>query len=379
MINLLITGDFYIADNFQNQQMVDNSVEQLFSSADNRIVNLETPLTDNSPQNRIIKTGPHLQSNAETILPYLKQLKVDIVTLANNHIMDYGAKGLADTFDILHANQIGYVGAGRNLQKAAKPFIIETDGMKIAVLNFAENEWSIAEEDRPGANPLDIIDNVNQIKIANATHDKVICIIHGGHEYYHLPSPRMVKQYRFYVENGADAVVAHHTHCIGGYEIYSNAPIIYSLGNFLFTLPSKMEEWYTGLLAILKIENKKPITFDLFPVAQEKKTFRVSLLKNMQKEHVINQIKEINAAIADEDLLQINWAEFVNKKSDQYLNGLSPISAIGSRYIRGGFNRLGISKLLLNKNYLKNVLNHIRCEAHKDTISEIINKKLDKK
>jgi len=51
--------------------------------------------------------------------------------------------------------------------------------------------------DKPGANPLDIIDNVNQIKAAKATHDKVICIIHGGHEYYHLPSPRMQKQYRF--------------------------------------------------------------------------------------------------------------------------------------------------------------------------------------
>jgi len=234
-MNTLIAGDFYIADNFQNQQMVDNSVEQLFSSADYRIVNLETPLTDNAPQNRIIKTGPHLQSNAETILPYLKQLKVDIVTLANNHIMDYGAKGLADTFHILHTNQIGYVGAGPNLQKAAKPFTIETDGMKIAILNFAENEWSIAEKSTPGASPLDIIENVHQIKAAKASTDKVICIIHGGHEYYHFPSPRMVKQYRFYVENGADAIVAHHTHCIGGYEIYNNAPIIYSLGNFLFT------------------------------------------------------------------------------------------------------------------------------------------------
>jgi len=378
-MKLLIAGDFYISESFKQKALFTKAVEDYFVDADYRIVNLEAPLTSEIPQNKIIKTGPHLRMAEDTVMPYLKQLKVDAVTLANNHILDYGTKGLLDTFATLRNNQIHYIGAGNNLSEAHKSYTIEKDGIKIAILNFAENEWSIAEEDRPGANPLDIIDNVNQIKIANATHDKVICIIHGGHEYYHLPSPRMVKQYRFYVENGADAVVAHHTHCIGGYEIYSNAPIIYSLGNFLFTLPSKMEEWYTGLLAILKIENKKPITFDLFPVAQEKKTFRVSLLKNMQKEHVINQIKEINAAIADEDLLQINWAEFVNKKSDQYLNGLSPISAIGSRYIRGGFNRLGISKLLLNKNYLKNVLNHIRCEAHKDTISEIINKKLDKK
>jgi len=62
----------------------------------------------------------------------------------------------------------------------------------------------------------------------------------------------MVKQYRFYAENGADAIVGHHTHCIGGYEIYKDVPIIYSLGNFLFTLPSKREEWYSGLLGAIK-------------------------------------------------------------------------------------------------------------------------------
>jgi len=139
-----------------------------------------------------------------------------------------------------------------------------------------------------------------------------------------------------------------------------------------------MEEWYTGLLATLKIENKKPITFDLCPISQDRKTFRVALLNNTQKEAVMNQLKEINTAIADENLLQKKWNDFANEKAGQYLNALSPINAISNRYIRGGLNRLGISKLLLNKNYLKNILNHIRCEAHKDIISEIINKKLDK-
>jgi len=378
-MNIFIAGDLYIADNFKNQKLIDESVENLFGTADYRIVNLETPLTDNMSKKRIVKTGPHLCSSAETILPYMHQLKVDMVTLANNHILDYGVKGLSDTLNTLRKNNIDYIGAGNNLKEASTPYIIEAEGMKIAILNFCENEWSIAEVDKPGANPLDIIDNVRQIKAAKATHDKVICIIHGGHEYYHFPSPRMVKQYRFYVEHGADAIVGHHTHCIGGHEIYNNAPIVYSLGNFLFTLQSKMEEWYTGLLAILKVENKKPITFDLFPVSQETKKFSVALLNNAQKETVMNQIKEINTAISDEDLLQKKWDEFVIKKTNQYLNGLSPISAISNRYIRGGLNRLGIGKLLLSNNYLKLLLNLMRCEAHKDITSEIIHKKLYKK
>lgn len=377
MMNTLIAGDFYIADNFRNQQLVNNSVEKMFVSADYRIVNLEAPLTDNAPKNRIIKTGPHLRCNAETTISYLKQLKVDMVALANNHILDYGEKGMIETLAILEKNKIDYVGAGINLNNAVKPKTIDINGIRIDILNFAENEWSIAEESKPGANPLDIIENVRQIKAAKVTHDKVICIIHGGHEYCHFPSPRMVRQYRFYVENGADAIVGHHTHCMSGYEIYNDAPIIYSLGNFLFTLPSGMEERYIGLLAILRIEKEKPISFNLFPIAQEKDTCRVALLNNTQKEAVMNQIKEINKAIADEDLLKKKWDEFVIKKSDQYLDGLSPISAISNRYIRGGFNRLGISKLLLNKNYLKNVLNLARCEAHLDTMKSIIKKYLD--
>jgi poly-gamma-glutamate capsule biosynthesis protein CapA/YwtB (metallophosphatase superfamily) len=76
---------------------------------------------------------------------------------------------------------------------------------------------------------MDIIDNANQIKEAKATHDKVIVIVHGGHEYYNLPSPRMQKQYRFYADQGADFVVGHHTHCISGYEVYNGVPIYYSL------------------------------------------------------------------------------------------------------------------------------------------------------
>ncbi len=82
----------------------------------------------------------------------------------------------------------------------SQPFTIEKEGLKIAILNFTENEWSSATKDKGGANPLDIIDNVRQIKTAKANHDKVICVIHGGHEHYNLPSPRMQKQNRFYAK-----------------------------------------------------------------------------------------------------------------------------------------------------------------------------------
>jgi len=371
-MNILISGDFYISDDFQNKDLINQTLIDLFQQADYRLVNLEAPITANEPKNKILKTGPHLRMSEDTVMPYLKQLKADAVTLANNHILDYGAKGLHDTFGSLKQNNIDYVGAGNHLKGAAQPLTLEKDGMRIAILNFCENEWSIAEADKPGANPMDIIDNVNQIKAAKATHDKVICVIHGGHEYYHLPSPRMQKQYRFYVDNGADAIVGHHTHCIGGYEIYNEAPIIYSLGNFLFTKPSKKDVWYEGLLCKLLIEKDAPIKFEIHPVNQQKNSFQTTLLKNEEQDTVIEQIQELNNSITKEGQLQKKWKEFVRHQTQLYLNIYSPISSINIRYISYLIKRIRIDKWFMNKNHYKLLLNIMRCEAHFDTSKNVI-------
>lgn len=374
-MNILITGDFFIADEYANKELIDQSVVELFQQADYRIVNLEAPLTANEPKNKILKTGPHLRMTENTVLPYLKQLNVDAVTLANNHVLDYGAKGLIDTFESLSKNKINYVGAGNNLTDATKPLALEKDGLRIAILNFCENEWSIAEVDKPGANPMDIIDNTNQIKAAKATHNKVICIIHGGHEYYHLPSPRMQKQYRFYVDNGADAIVGHHTHCVGGYEVYNDVPIIYSLGNFLFTKNAANPDWYIGL--ILEIEWKEDqLKTILHPVCQEKETFKLYLPKGKEQEEIFNRVQSYSEIIQDESLLEQSWEQYISLKTGEYLNYWSPSSFVKNRFLRGVLNKLGID--FKNKKGLSLFLNLMRCEAHSDLSKEIINKYLNK-
>ncbi len=378
MFRLLIAGDFYIANKFHGKTFFDNYLINFFEKADYRIVNLETPLTKRNTKNRILKTGPHLHSSADTILPYLKELKVDMVTLANNHIMDYGEKGLSDTINSLKKNLIDYVGVGNNLVEASKYFTLKKDGMKIAILNFAENEWSNAEENKPGANPLNIIDNLNQIKAAKVTHDFVICIIHGGHEYYYYPSPSMVKQYRFYADNGADAIINHHTHCLGGFEVYNDVPILYSLGNFVFTIPSKHIEWYTGLLVLLKIEKGKTITFELFPVQQKKEIFATTLLSEKNKEVVLQNVEEIHKVISDKVNLLQKWDLFIRENSEEYLTLLSPTSAISQPYIRAIINRFRLGNIFQSKHYLKLLLNLIRCEAHYNAILDILKLKINK-
>jgi poly-gamma-glutamate synthesis protein (capsule biosynthesis protein) len=365
-MNILISGDFYITDAFKNKNIIDQTVIDLFNKADYRMVNMEAPLTANEPKNKILKTGPHLRMSEDTVMPFLKQLKVDVVTLANNHILDYGAKGLRNTFESLKQNKIDYVGAGNNLNEATQPLTLEKDGLRIAILNFCENEWSIAEENKPGANPMDIIDNTNQIKAAKVTHDKVICIIHGGHEYYHLPSPRMQKQYRFYVDNGADAIVGHHTHCIGGYEIYNEVPIIYSLGNFLFALESDKTEWFTGLVVSLKFNSKDTVAFELNIVNQDKNTKRLNIPLSHKVADVNKFLFSINEIIKQKEKINEEWEKFAFVKQNGYLNKFSPINMFRNKYIRALLRNL--NRKIYHSRYVVSVLNLLRCQSHFDML-----------
>jgi hypothetical protein len=375
-MEVLIGGDLFVSEEFEDKNLLSIEVIDLFKNADYRILNLESPICEDNVNNKIIKTGPHLRTSSHAVIPVLKRLSVDLVTMANNHILDYGTKGLKETFEILNKFDIGNVGAGNNLYEAQQLYTIEKNGIRIAILNFAENEWSIAEEDKAGANPLDIIDNVNQIKAAKATHDKVICIIHGGHEYYHLPSLRMVKQYRFYADNGADAIINHHTHCIGGHEVYKNTPIVYSLGNFLFTYDSNYESWYNGLLSKLSIAKDGPINLTLIPIRQLRTNFLLRLLDSVEEQAVFEQIFIYNKIIAVEKLLRTEWENFISSK--QGITAIfSPLSSLSGRFIKSINYRFGVNQIILGERFLKTIFNYIRCEAHRDLMTSVLKNKFN--
>jgi len=97
----------------------------------------------------------------------------------------------------------------------------------------------------------------------------------------------MQKQYRFYVDQGADIVVGHHTHCISGNEVYNGVAIYYSLGNFIFTKDSNNNEWYKGLILELDLVNGS-LFHKLHPVIQQKRTFNVSIFK--EKEQMLERV-----------------------------------------------------------------------------------------
>ena len=215
-MKVLIAGDF--VPRYRTATQIESGdysclseVEPIIQAADYAIVNFESPVVIHEAE-PIDKTGPNLKCS-ERAMECVAQAGFKCVTLANNHFRDYGQVGVEDTLSACNKYGLDYVGGGNNFVEAQKIFYKEINKHRLAIVNSCENEWSIAGVDYGGSNPLDIVAVSRAIKLAHENADYVLVIIHGGTELYNLPTPRMKNIYRFFVEQGADAVVNHHQHC----------------------------------------------------------------------------------------------------------------------------------------------------------------------
>lgn len=374
-MKILITGDLVVSKNYDATKLIDQEVTSLFRSSDYNIVNLEAPVT--TSQSKINKTGPHLKSNISGTKDVLSGLKIDLVTLANNHILDYDEQGVKETLSFCTENNISTVGAGENRIEAAKTHYIDTPNGKIGIVNIAENEWASATELTTGANGMNLIDDVYSIQETKKRCDFVFVIVHGGHEYYNLPSPRMQKQYRFYVDNGADLIIGHHTHCISGMEVYNNKEIYYSLGNFLFTKPSEFEDWYNGIVLQIEISEQKEIQTKPIFVKQSKEDFRIEIIKNHEYNEIQDRFFNYSTIILNKSRLNEFWQNYIQEKRRQYENYWSLLSFVKNKYLKSALLKMGLNGRNTQKGRTL-FLNLLRCEAHSDLSREVLKESLNK-
>jgi len=169
----------------------------------------------------------------------LQQLGVDAVTLANNHVYDYGKEALLDTFTVLEDAGISYFGAGDTLQRAIEPLYFEIDGKTVALVAASRAEkykmTPQATDTEPGI--LRCYDTelfLQVIREAKAHADFCIAFVHWGTEYSYELEQVQTDTGKEYLNAGADAVIGAHSHCLQGMEYYDGKPIIYSLGNYWF-------------------------------------------------------------------------------------------------------------------------------------------------
>lgn len=250
-MKILIGGDFTTCnrglDSVKNKNAFSTEIKQIMQEADICIVNLEAPIAYEDKY-KIRKVGPNLKTSS-IIIPYLKDCGVDVLTLANNHFFDYGEHGVKATIEEIKKNNIDYVGGGQTPDEYQRILYKSVNNVTIAILNYCESEFSVNKN--IGSNPIDAINVFYDIQAVRSKADYIIVITHGGHEGYNLPSPRMQKLYRYFIDLGVDVVVNHHQHCYSGYEEYHNGAIFYGLGNLFFdhvTPENKKGIWNSGFL-----------------------------------------------------------------------------------------------------------------------------------
>lgn len=340
-------------------------IRNIIGGADYAIVNFESSVT-NGGERPIEKCGPNLHCS-EQALEALKWAGFHCVTLANNHFYDFGDDGVGNTLDACEKNCIEHVGGGRCIQDAAKILYRKIENITLAIINCCEHEFSIATEVSGGSNPLNPIQQYYAIQEAKQRADYVLVIVHGGHEYYKLPSPRMQESYRFFVDVGADAVVNHHQHCYSGYELYKGKPIFYGLGNFCFDWDGmKTQVWHEGFLLCLNFDQSLAMEFHPYVQCAEIPTVR--LMNNSERLMFEDDIKRLNEIIADKERLAACFDSFCNTLYNDMRISMMPYS---NRYVRALCNRHVIPSFINKKRKLL-LYNYIVCESHKDVITDYL-------
>ena len=371
LVSVLFTGDF--CPHGRVEELVKKSqFEAIFGdflsvlqSTDLNVTDLECPLTTSEYKRK--KTGPH-QKASPLNAKLLGFGNFQLVALANNHIMDYGEKGVQDTLTELSNYKINFVGLNKNYYESRKPFVFQSKGKKIAIINISENEFVTLPENNFYVNKLNVFDNFVDIQKAKSENQFVVIIFHGGNEHYNLPSPERQKLMRLYVLAGADAIISHHTHCYSGYEIFKGSPIFYGLGNFIYDLPGRINSpWNLGFA--VKLIFNETISFEIFPYEQCGLTPGITLLQN-ENQLFYENLYKLNHIIQDEEKLIKNFKDYCNKISNGYENFLEPNfgKPISFLRLKGAFPKLmGHQKKRL-------FLNLFRCSTHNEAMVNILKK-----
>jgi hypothetical protein len=167
----------------------------------------------------------------------LRQAGVGVVSLANNHVMDYGPSGLAQTMDALSGAGVRFAGAGLDRERACAPAFVTIRGTRVAFLartGVLVTAPSYAQERSPGTAFLDPTETVAAIKRCRPNAEVVVLLLHWGLEEYRYPSPSQRKLVKQFARAGADVVLGHHPHVTQGIERIGRTVVAYSLGNFAF-------------------------------------------------------------------------------------------------------------------------------------------------
>lgn len=316
-VTLLFAGDILMDDHYAvmstyhnrgndiNQAFDQGLLEQM-RNADIFMINNEFTFTSRGTPT--VNKKFTFRANPGNVSMY-EEMGVDIVSVANNHIYDYGEISLLDTLDTLEQAEIPYVGAGRNLQEAMTPVYYIANGMKIAFVSATQIERNSvpdtkeATQDSAGVlrcmNPDNLLLVIEEAK---KNSDYVILYIHWGTESQEAIDWLQEQQAPIYTQAGVDLIIGDHPHCLQKMDSVEGVPVIYSLGNFWFNSRTQNSCVVKVTLRAGEIES-----FQFIPCRQS--DCRTALLTGQEKTEVLDYMRTISPNVTIDEEGYVFFAE----------------------------------------------------------------------
>lgn len=296
-VTLLFAGDLFLTDLLQSkysQQGISAAASEgllsVLQNADIFMLNEEFPFGT---------TGEAAADKEYTFridpgyVSVLTELGVDIVTLANNHMLDFGREPLTETLGTLDHAGIAHVGAGENLDEAKALKTFEIGGKTIGFLGASrvipEYSWNASSENSGLFTTYDASALVEEIQRAEESCDFTVVYVHWGIERSTQPEEYQKSLAKQYIDAGADAVIGAHPHVLQGIEYYQGKPVFYSLGNFIFS-----NSTYETMLVELTL-NGEHTEIRLIPCVSEANQMR--LLEDSKKEAFYSNMESLSFGV----------------------------------------------------------------------------------
>lgn len=278
---------------YQNE-CIDEEVKKYLFDFDLRIATLETALGDHFAfDEEKMKGRMNIIYAKDRDIQKVIDLRINVVSIANNHVFDLGVEGFKNTLKLLDDNNILYCGGGMNIDEASRPVVVEINNKTIAILAYCQYGTKhigyvpIATKDQPGVNPLDESKFITEIQEAKKKYDYVFVMPHWGKEYTVFPTVECKRLAYQMIKAGADGVIGSHPHQVQPCVTYRKRPVFFSLGNFMFAdfyvyPPRPM--WYPTDLS--EVENISIEEDYIFPVSEPlkmkwRKTSRIGMIASI--------------------------------------------------------------------------------------------------
>ena len=270
------TGDLafsgYFSGQYTNDQLIDQSIKDFFSSNDINIINYESPITSC----RQTKKRRLSHRSDPQVLDFIKEnIHAPLLSLANNHMMDFRSIGIIDSVENVETAGIPFIGAGRSIDEASKCMIVGDDDLKIGVISIQYKGYKIKSEGRYAGPFSEEHDEFlrKRIEEFRSQVDWMVLVYHGGDEFLYAPMPYIRKLLKKYLSWGCDVIVAHHPHVVQGYEYFGEKAVFYSLGNFIFDTDYQRSQEGTDKGMLLKLVfNKNNFHFENMPIQIDRET-----------------------------------------------------------------------------------------------------------